>query len=200
MGSSWAYQQFPTLSFSEGQEFFPDFFLARAELERALFLSWALVRDGGTAGIFVAVWLDSHSSRLLSAPHRDSHSDAEAQPWPCVARPASSSLLSTKSACSSCSLRRCKWSFAGQQFAGEQSAGMGGVFVAWTWQKALCDRCCLSGGLCAARIYPSQCSPLELGQTSLFSSTKVSAEQLLFFFCQKIRTLQLNWSLPAVIW
>lgn len=57
----------------------PEFFLAQAELERALFLPWALVRDDRMAGIFVAVWLDFCCSRLLSIPHRDSHPAAKAQ-------------------------------------------------------------------------------------------------------------------------
>lgn len=53
---------------------------ARAELERALFLPWSLVREGRMVGIFVAVWLDSSSSRLLGTVHMERYSDAEAQP------------------------------------------------------------------------------------------------------------------------
>lgn len=69
---------FPDSVFFGKARAFPEFFLAQAELERALFLFRSLVREGRIAGIFVAVWLDSCSSRLLGALHRDSYSDAEA--------------------------------------------------------------------------------------------------------------------------
>lgn len=66
--------------FRKARGFFPEFFLAQTELERALFLPWALVRDGRMARIFVAVCLDSCCSRLLSTPHRDSHPGAGHSP------------------------------------------------------------------------------------------------------------------------
>lgn len=117
----------------------------------------------GWAGIFVAVWLDSCCSQLLGTPHRDRGTALTLCNSSCL-------LLSShhQPACPSCSLRKCKWSFAGGQ-----SAGVGGVFVAW------CDHCCLSGRLCAAGVTPHR-APLEPGQTSLLSSTKVCAEQFLF--------------------
>lgn len=69
---------FPDSVFFGKARAFPEFFLAQAESERALFLSPSLVREGRIAGIFAASWLDSCSSRLLGTLHRDGCSDAEA--------------------------------------------------------------------------------------------------------------------------
>jgi len=68
---------FPNSVFFGKARAFPEFFLTQAKLERTFFLSWLLVREGRMAGIFVAVWLDSCSSRVLGTLHRDSYSDAE---------------------------------------------------------------------------------------------------------------------------